>query len=91
MRDPNLGTILYSAGDPTGISNLGDLIKFVRDQGIKTETAIRALAAGHLDRINVPPTKPRDGDVRYADGVDWNPGGGRGFYYYDGATWNQLG
>jgi hypothetical protein len=37
-------------------------------------------------------TKPRDGDMRYADGVDWNPGsGGEGFYAYYNNTWNRLG
>ena len=37
-------------------------------------------------------TKPRDGDMRYADGVDWNPGsGGEGLYAYYNNTWNRLG
>ena len=37
-------------------------------------------------------TIARDGDMRYADGVDWNPGsGGEGFYAYYNNTWNRLG
>ena len=37
-------------------------------------------------------TKPRDGDVRYADGTNWNPGGtGEGIYAYYNSTWNKLG
>ena len=34
------------------------------------------------------PEKPRDGQKVYADGTQWNPGIGRGFYWYrasDGA------
>lgn len=30
------------------------------------------------------PDKPRRGDVRYADGSDWNPGYGEGLYIYSG-------
>lgn len=27
----------------------------------------------------------------FADGTDWDPGSGRGFYYYDSGTWTFLG
>lgn len=37
------------------------------------------------------PSKPRDGDVVFADGVDWNPGSGQGYYGYYGAAWHFLG
>ena len=36
------------------------------------------------------PTKPRDGDLRYADGTKWNPGSGAGIYFYNGTTWTKL-
>ena len=37
--------------------------------------------------------KPRAGDIRYADGSDWNPGGtGEGIYFYNSsAAWVKLG
>lgn len=44
-----------------------------------------------MTEIFVAPTKPRDGDVRFADGTNWNPGGGRGFYGFYGGAWNKLG
>lgn len=34
---------------------------------------------------------PREGMVVFADGVQWNPGGGRGFYGYHTGAWNKLG
>ena len=44
-----------------------------------------------LEPTNVAPTKPRDGDIRYADGTNWYPGsGGEGIYAYFNATWNKL-
>ena len=46
-----------------------------------------------LEPTNVAPTKPRDGDIRYADGTNWNPGSGQGIYAYidDGSpAWEKL-
>lgn len=54
-----------------------------------------------LEQTNVDPKdeggedmgKPRDGDIRYADGTNWNPGSGQGIYVYidDGTpAWTKL-
>ena len=46
-----------------------------------------------LEQTNVQPDKPRDGDIRYADGTNWNPGSGQGLYVYidDGTpAWEKL-
>ena len=44
-----------------------------------------------LERTHIEPSKPRVGDVRYADGTDWNPvSGGEGIYFYDGTLWVKL-
>jgi len=35
--------------------------------------------------------KPRNGDIRYADGTNWNPGGtGEGIYAYVNGAWAKL-
>ena len=39
--------------------------------------------------INAEPAKPQVGDVVFADGTNWNPGGGRGLYYYD-TSWTKI-
>lgn len=44
-----------------------------------------------LTECHVEPTKPRDGMVVLADGTDWDPGSGAGFYGYSGGTWRFLG
>ena len=44
-----------------------------------------------LAELNVAPVKPRNGDVVYADGTNWNPGGGRGVYVYKVNAWVLLG
>ena len=35
----------------------------------------------------------RDGFLAYANGSDWDPGSGKGYYYYDADTpaWVQIG
>ena len=44
-----------------------------------------------LEATNRIPAKPRDGDIRYADGINWNPGStGEGIYAFFNETWNKL-
>jgi len=43
-----------------------------------------------FDVLHAPPEKVKEGMVRYADGTDWNPGGGKGLYLYNGTTWAKL-
>ena len=40
-----------------------------------------------LEQTNQTVDKARDGDIRYADGTNWNPGQGQNLYYYDGTNW----
>lgn len=42
-------------------------------------------------KIYYPPTKPREGMVRYADGTEWNPQASKkGLYVFDGDAWVAL-
>ena len=50
-------------------------------------------ATFRLERTHVAPSKPRGGDIRYADGTDWNPGStGEGIYFFNETTsaWVKL-
>lgn len=93
MRTPNLGTAFYVPGEPP--LDAAQMQRFLCEELQKISAAVQALAAGHLDKTTVAPTKPRDGDYRYADGVSWKPNGAgaKGFWRYDGdtATWVSLG
>lgn len=44
-----------------------------------------------LAQLHVEPDKPREGLIVLADGIDWNPGSGAGFYGYRGGIWRLLG
>ncbi len=43
-----------------------------------------------LPQNNVEPAKPRDGQIAYADGTNWDPGDGEGLYIYFNAQWNTM-
>lgn len=44
-----------------------------------------------LTELHVAPDRPREGMIVLADGSDWDPGSGAGFYGYYGGSWAKLG
>tara|TARA_R110002020_G_scaffold3587_1_gene15998 strand:+ start:2774 stop:3052 length:279 start_codon:yes stop_codon:yes gene_type:complete len=64
--------------------------EFVIRELNKLGDIIYNVAQLRLEQTNVEPEKPRDGDIRYADGTNWNPGSGVGIYAYIGAAWTKL-
>ncbi len=44
----------------------------------------------HLSPRNAEPERVSDGDLVYANGVDWNPGSGAGFYGRESGSWVKL-
>lgn len=72
-------------------SDITGLLRYLSTELTAIQAAINAIAAGHLDKTTVVPPKPRDGDIRYADGTSWNPGSGQGFYGYYSSAWHFLG
>ena len=89
MANGSVKSVNYSPGlVPT---NLQQHAEFLRNELQRLKDAIDMLADGHLDQVNVAPAKVRDGDIRLADGTDWNPGSGQGVYCYYNSTWNKLG
>lgn len=44
-----------------------------------------------LRELNSEPEKPRAGQIVLADGTQWDPGSGAGFYGYYGGAWVKLG
>tara|TARA_R110002020_G_scaffold110743_3_gene255849 strand:+ start:568 stop:846 length:279 start_codon:yes stop_codon:yes gene_type:complete len=75
----------------------GPLPENVEDLGIYLVTELKRLggilynqATFRLERIHEEPQRPRAGDIRYADGTDWNPGSGEGVYLFNGTVWTKL-
>lgn len=73
-------------------TNPQDLPLYLENQFLAIQTAITQLAQGHVDVTHVAPAKPREGDIRLCDGVNWNPlGTGQRFVGYRGGAWRDLG
>lgn len=89
MRPTNSSSTSYQPGDPP--ADLGQMQRFLREELAKLKAATDALADGFAPVVYAPPAKPRDGMLRNADGVQWNPGSGAGLYRYGNKTWNFLG
>lgn len=88
MRTINSGTVYYN---PEPMTAGVELNRYVETELFKIRTAITLLAAGHVEKTHVAPVKPKEGDIRLADGTNWNPGAGAGFYGYYNNAWFKLG
>ena len=66
--------------------------RYMYNELLRISAVLNAVSLGHLDETTVAPTKPRSGDVRFADGVTFTPtGAGKGFYGYYSSAWHFLG
>ena len=72
--------------------NSDDIPAYLRQEFTRMSGIINNIADGHFDISNAAPSKPRTGDIRHADGSNWNPGGtGEGVYIYlSTGAWSKL-
>lgn len=89
MRPLNTSTIFYVPEQVP--SDPAQLPMYLENEFAKIKRSIEQISMGHFEVTYVEPPKPRKGDLRYADGVSWNPGSGQGVYVYKGTTWVLLG
>lgn len=88
MRTPSINSVYYAPGAvPKDAKNLQ---RFLQDELRKVQNAVNTLALGHLDKSHTGPARPREGDIRIADGTSWDPGLGAGLYFYLNGAWNKL-
>lgn len=90
MRTGNLGSALYAPGQVP--SDPKALPAFLTAELAKLKAALDLVALGHVDSTTVAPAKPREGDIRLADGAAWSPdaSGAANLYCYIGGTWKKL-
>ena len=72
------------------VNNVGDLALYIYSELNRLGSILFNQSVLRLEESNVAPTKPRNGDIRYADGTNWDPGSGAGIYFFDGTNWTQL-
>lgn len=60
----------------------------------RVSEAITRIAQGRIfTKASEPPRSPDDGQIAFADGEGWDPGDGKGYYWWDddAGEWRKLG
>ncbi len=77
---------------PTGDAADGEaLLDYLYNEFQKLAASFLGVENILLEEMNEEPSKPRTGMIVLADGTNWNPGSGAGFYGYHSSSWNKLG
>jgi hypothetical protein len=58
--------------------------------GTSGTRGVHAAAAFRCAPLAAAPSSPSNGDIVYADGTNWNPGSGEGFYGRQAGAWVKL-
>lgn len=78
---------------PTRVPNLttvDELRKFVEEEFQLLSRSFQNTKNLQIEVLHTEPAKPREGMIVYADGSDWNPGSGDGFYGREAGAWVKL-
>lgn len=65
--------------------------EYVYQQFLRLAGVLEGMTVLQLRELHVEVEKPVEGMVVLADGTNWDPGSGAGFYGYRGGAWNLLG
>jgi hypothetical protein len=69
---------------PTAATTLADLRSWANRELQRITLAFdQTRSEVILSPLSQAPAKPQPGQLVFADGTNWNPGSGRGLYYYD--------
>lgn len=80
----------YTPSRVPKIDTLEELRQFIETELKELSKALLASDLLQLNVLHVEPARPRDGMLAYADGTDWNPGAGAGFYGRVSGAWVKL-
>lgn len=75
---------------PPLFDNITDLQRWLGEEFARLATALNEIREVELRPSFVAPSKPREGMIISADGVNWNPGAGAGAYEYKAGAWVKL-
>lgn len=82
----------YEPSYPLGVTDVNALAEWLHGELLEISKAISGIEQVLLPNMHRPPAKVAPGMLVRADGVDWDPGAGRGIYWWDedNGTWNKL-
>ncbi len=68
-----------------------NLVEYIQRELQRISEAFEGVKAVELDEIHTAPLRPRNGLIILADGTNFDPGSGAGFYGYSNGAWAFLG
>lgn len=75
----------------TSATTVADLRSWISNELVRVSNAFTTSSqTTTLLVLTAAPAKPQIGQVVFADGTNWNPGSGRGLYYYDSGGWVHI-
>ena len=67
---------------------VGAVASFINDVSLLQNSGKQSVL--QVDVLTDAPLSPVNGMLAYADGTNWNPGSGAGFYGYQSGAWVKL-
>jgi hypothetical protein len=71
-------------------TELQALSEYVEREFRRLGGLLKAFETIDMNELNAEPERPRDGQVVWADGTNWNPGSGAGIYARISGSWTKL-
>ena len=68
-----------------------DILEYLQRELRQISAAFEGVKGIELDELHAAPLRPRNGLIILADGTDFDPGSGAGFYGYSNGAWAFLG
>ena len=66
-------------------SDTEDLPRYIFQELLKLQGALQENPTTFIEVTNGTPSKKKQGDIVYADGTNFDPGGGEGIYFVNAA------
>lgn len=81
----------YFAEEMAQVQDLATLKLWLLEEHQRISIIVNQLVAGHRETNYKPPPRPREGDLRRPDGVNWDPASvGPGIVWFTGTEWKYL-
>ena len=79
------------AYQPENPPEVAFLPEYIYREFLRISAEFDQIAEGRFLPIKyAEPSRPREGMLGVADGVEWNPGAGKGLYEYKSGSWSKL-
>jgi hypothetical protein len=82
--------VSYTPSNMPTIQSIDDLRGYIERELETIAKSLNETTALELRPVFVEPARKREGMIVFADGVSWNPGGGKGAYQYSAGAWVKL-